>query len=197
MTSIFNFFSIIITAAIVENMVFARALATSHLMDRTRDYRSVFVLGGVMAVQSGLSAILIWFVRGLALFDNLRAYYRPLVYIACISVVYAVVCLVLKKWRPELFAAVSRLLSGVAFSGAVLGIQIVASTEHLSFLDTFAYALGGAVGVTIALLMIISARERLNFSKVPRSFTGLPILLIYVGILSLAIYGLIGHQLAA
>ena len=32
-------------------------------------------------------------------------------------------------------------------------------------------------------------------SKVPRAFRGLPILLIYIGILSLALYGLLGHPL--
>ena len=197
MNSLVNFFFIIVTAAIVENVVFARALATSHLMDRTRDFRNVLLLGGLMAIISGLSAIFIWLIKGLAIFDNLRAYYLPLIYLACISVVYVLVCLALKKWRPEGFVALGSLLSGVAYSGAVFGIQIIASNEHFGFADTFAYAIGGALGVTIALLMIISARERLNFSAVPRSFAGLPILLIYIGILSLAIYGLIGHQLAA
>lgn len=197
MNSITAFFSVLITAAIVENLVFARALGTSRIMDRTRDIRDVLSTGGTLTIMSGLATIFNHFVSRLDMVQSLRGHYRALVYMASISAVYTAVCLILRKLRPEILERMSGIISGVAFSGALLGLQIITMNEYSSLTSRLAYAIGGTLGLMVALLMLIFARERLSFSRVPRSFRGLPILLIYLGILSLAIYGLIGHPLAA
>ena len=62
-------------------------------------------------------------------------------------------------------------------------------------MKTCGFAFGSGAGYTLALLLISEGRKRIALSDVPRAFRGLPVALIYIGILSLAIYGLIGHQL--
>ncbi|MEG1448442.1 MAG: hypothetical protein RSC41_03840 [Oscillospiraceae bacterium] len=49
----------------------------------------------------------------------------------------------------------------------------------------------------LALLVILSAKTRLSYSNIPKIMKGLPILLIYIGLLSLGIFGLFGHPLPA
>ena len=36
----------------------------------------------------------------------------------------------------------------------------------------------------------------LDFCDIPKAFRGAPILFIYLGLISLALFGLVGHQLA-
>ncbi len=197
MNNLTSFFSVLVTAAIVENVVFARALGTSKLMDRTRETQDVLSTGGALTLMSALATLCNHQVSRIEAVAGMRAHYRALVYLACISVVYMAVCLMLRKFWPGILRRVGGLLSGVAFSGALLGLQIIALNEYSTLFGRLAYAIGGTLGLVVALLMIMFARERLSFSRVPSSFRGLPILLIYIGILSLAIYGLIGHPLAA
>lgn len=181
----------------MENVFFTRALATSHIMDRTRNYKDVIRLGSIMMLLSAISTIFIWFIRDAGLLEGVRAYYRPFVYIICISVVYVVVCLVMKKLKPDFFKEIGGLLPAVSYSGAVFGIQVIAANEYPGLFGSLLYSIGASAGVLAAFFIVNAARERLLISKVPRVFQGAPVLLIYIGILSLAIFGLIGHRLAS
>ena len=49
------------------------------------------------------------------------------------------------------------------------------------------------VGYLVAVFIVDEGRRRLRSKDVPSIFQGLPASLIYIGILSLAIYGLLGH----
>ena len=44
----------------------------------------------------------------------------------------------------------------------------------------------------VAVLVVDEGRRRLRSKDIPHIFRGLPSVLIYIGILSLAIYGLVG-----
>ncbi len=48
----------------------------------------------------------------------------------------------------------------------------------------------------MAVALVRGAQERLQSEAVPATFRGLPITLLYIGILALAIYGFTGHMLA-
>ena len=48
-------------------------------------------------------------------------------------------------------------------------------------------------GKTQALL-VNEARHRLRSKAIPKAFRGLPITLVYIGVLALAIYGFTGHS---
>ena len=49
----------------------------------------------------------------------------------------------------------------------------------------------GLIGL-VAVLVVDEGRRRLRSKDIPHIFRGLPSVLIYIGILSLAIYGLVG-----
>ena len=50
-------------------------------------------------------------------------------------------------------------------------------------------------GFGFAAIMVGYGISRLEYCHVPKVFKGVPIALIYLGLLSLAFYGLVGHQL--
>ena len=62
--------------------------------------------------------------------------------------------------------------------------------------EAVAGALGAGAGYLLAAILCWTIRERLDLCDIPRSFRGAPILFIYIGLLSLALFGLVGHQLA-
>ena len=94
-------------------------------------------------------------------------------------------------------APFEQLLASAAFNGAVFAAVLLAAADRLSLFQTVVYCLGSAAGLTLAMMLIHSGRERMELSEVPRAFRGLPVTMIYIDILCLAIYVLIGHQLPA
>ena len=48
--------------------------------------------------------------------------------------------------------------------------------------------------IVLAVLLVTEARHRLRSKAIPKAFRGLPITLVYIGVLALAIYGFTGHS---
>lgn len=46
----------------------------------------------------------------------------------------------------------------------------------------------------LAVMLVTEADRRLRSEAIPEAFRGLPITLIYIGVLALAIYGFTGHS---
>lgn len=58
----------------------------------------------------------------------------------------------------------------------------------------FAKGIGSGLGYVLAVLLVTEARHRLRSKAIPEAFRGLPITLVYIGVLALAIYGFTGHS---
>ena len=56
------------------------------------------------------------------------------------------------------------------------------------------FLLGSGLGYVLAVLLVTEARHRLRSRAIPKAFRGLPITLVYIGVLALAIYGFTGHS---
>ena len=54
-------------------------------------------------------------------------------------------------------------------------------------------AWAAAWGYLMAVLLVTEAQNRLRSQAIPSAFRGMPITLIYIGVLALAIYGFTGH----
>ena len=74
----------------------------------------------------------------------------------------------------------------------VLGTLLVAASQNYNLLQSIGFGFGSGVGYLVAVLVVDEGRRRLRSKDIPHIFRGLPSVLIYIGILSLAIYGLVG-----
>ena len=132
-----------------------------------------------------------WFIAPL---DN-RAQLRPLVYIASIAVVCLAEHLVL--WLLRSLPRRSQLLRIVplaALNSGVLGTVLVERTQTFTLGQSLGFGLGSGIGYVLAVLLVTEARHRLRSKAIPKAFRGLPITLVYIGVLALAIYGFTGHS---
>ena len=51
----------------------------------------------------------------------------------------------------------------------------------------------GRVGYVLAVILVNEGQRKIQNRNLPAAFRGLPITLIYIGILALAVYGFTGH----
>ena len=84
-------------------------------------------------------------------------------------------------------------LSLATCSTAVLGTMLVCANQNYTILQCIAFSLGSGLGYVFAVYIVREGRRRLRSKAVPSIFQGLPSSMIYIGVLSLAIYALVGH----
>ncbi|MCL2034321.1 MAG: hypothetical protein FWG94_06270 [Oscillospiraceae bacterium] len=184
-----------VTAFAVENAAFTRGLGLSKATLLLNSRWEGLIYGVVTTWMLVLSSFPVSLVNYYLLdVTFIRAIRAPL-YLLCVLASYVVTYILVVRFFPKFQHIVAAALPISAFNTALFGAFYVSGTQRFTFFETTGYALGTGLGYTIALLVIYYARKRLAISPVPRAFRGLPILLVYIGLLSLAIYGLIGHEL--
>lgn len=189
------FLSAALTASATENAAFVRALGLNKSTLLLKSPMKGILFGGTFTWMIALSSLLVslcnYILQDVSFVRAVRA---PL-YLACILFVYVVTYIFARLYAPATFEKILPVMPLATLNTALFGAFYISAMSGFSVLQTTGYALGTGLGYTVALLIIYYARKRLAISPVPRSFRGLPILLVYLGLLSLAIYGLIGHGL--
>ena len=180
------FFSYALLAIFAQNAVFTRALGVSRMVQLVGDDRTSSALFGMMLCITQVLVAPVAFLAGrfIAPLDN-RAQLRPLVYIASI----AVVCL-----AEHLVLWLLRIVPLAALNSGVLGTVLVERTQSFTLGESLGFGLGSGLGYVLAVLLVTEARHRLRSKAIPKAFRGLPITLVYIGVLALAIYGFTGHS---
>ena len=197
---LFIFFASAVTAMAVENPVFARALGVGRETLFMKSHRSGILLGGALTWMVSVSSLLVAIVNFFMAGSGAGAGTRPIAYLIGVAAVYLLTAKVLlvqikhPAWQGRV-AEVGQLLPLATFNSALFGAFYISVSQNFGFFGTIGYAIGTGAGYTAALLAIYFARKRLAISAVPRSFRGLPVLLVYMGLVSLALYGLIGRVL--
>lgn len=71
---------------------------------------------------------------------------------------------------------------------------LVERTQSFTLEQSMGFGLGSGLGYLLAVMLVTEADRRLRSEAIPEAFRGLPITLIYIGVLALAIYGFTGHS---
>lgn len=197
--SFFLFVMTAITALAVENAVLARGLGIGRGTMLMNSAFSGILLGGAFTWMVTLSSLLVALMNFLLRENPYITVIRPIAYLLSIFFVYTftvfLLARVLAPKQEGLSKQILALLPLSTFNSALFGAFYISASQNFLFTQTVGYALGTGVGYTAAIMIIYYGRKRLAISPVPRSFRGLPILLVYLGLISLALYGLIGHNL--
>ena len=180
-----QFLTYAVMAVFAENAVFFRALGVSRLNKLVNDPKiSTWQYCIPIILVQTISAPMGWAAQSLtlpALAKVLPGWLpvnalRPLVFLNCSLIAMGIV------WQ----------LPGATFNCCVLGTLLVAASQNYNLLQSIGFGFGSGVGYLVAVLVVDEGRRRLRSKDIPHIFRGLPSVLIYIGILSLAIYGLVG-----
>lgn len=191
--------AVLLSAVLLENIVLARAMLSGDLLG-AQSYRRLLRMGVRVTAVCVLGGLLSWLLGSwleLSLAES--AWRRPvveLVYLASAGLAYTVV---LRVDAPSPAQRGADYLQGGSELALQLGVPyaviLFGQQQSYPLLFALAWFFASGLGFTLALLLCAAVNERLSLSSVPRAFKGLPVRLVYAGILSMAIYALVGHQL--
>lgn len=189
------FFSYAVLAIFAQNAIFTRGLGVSRLVQLVGDKRtSRWWFALMLCITQVLVAPLAFYAgRLLAPLPN-RAQLRPVVHLACIAVVCLFELVVLKLAKGPRSGQLIRILPIAAVNSGVLGTVLVERIQSFTLEQSIGFGLGSGLGYLLAVMLVTEAQNRLRSRAIPEAFRGLPITLIYIGVLALAIYGFTGHS---
>lgn len=171
----------------IENAAFERALGVNVLLYAARKKENLIgIFIGVVYVTTLSSAFTCLTDRYLSDWE----YYEmllPFIYLFIISAVYLLTLVSVWRFFPSMFRKVKKYVHLSVFNCAVLGALFIQSQIGGTFAGYIGYGLGTGLGFLLAGYLIHAAEDRLNSDSVPASFRGMPITMIYIGVISLAL----------
>lgn len=192
------FFTYAVIAVFAQNAVFTRALGVSRLVKLAEDDAvDSLTFGALLCALQVISALLGYFVNRWCSGMPYWVYLRPLAMVLCSAgAFFLVLLIVVVCFRLHGAREIVAVLPMATFNTCILGTLLISTIQSFSLLQTLGFALGSGVGYVMAMLVVREGQERLQSEAVPATFRGLPVTLLYIGILALAIYGFTGHMLA-
>ncbi len=187
----------IISAAMVsifvQNAIFERAFGSNVTIyaSRKESHITGFTIG-ITAMTTVASAIT-YFLDSSLLELEYGWLFMPLIYVAVISVLYISALLFLWRLFPKVFARVKKYAHLAIFNCTVIGALFLNSNYGSDIWSYIGYGLGTGIGFFLASLLLNIAHEKLDSDKIPKAFRGYPIMLVYIGVISLAFYALVGY----
>ncbi|MEG1896096.1 MAG: Rnf-Nqr domain containing protein [Oscillospiraceae bacterium] len=199
--AITSFFMYAILAIGAQNAIFTRALGVSQGIRMVNDpKKNTWYFCGALTVFQVLTAIIVHLVLPLVDVLGYTEYKRfilPAIVVVVCAVSYVLVIIALSYMLSgALFKEVLKSVTSASINSAIVGTVIISVTKGLSLLDSIGFGLGSSIGYFFAMVLISEGDRKIAHSKVPTSFQGLPITLIYISILALAVYGLTGHMIS-
>ena len=185
--------SVAMVSVFVQNAIFDRALGANVVIYASRNDRHVigFTLG-ITAMTTIASAVSYVF-DSILLPLPLGWLFMPLVYVAVISVLYVLALLFFWRLFPKMFAKIRKYVHLAIINCTVIGALFLNSGYGSDIWSYIGYGFGTGIGFFLACFLLNIAHERLDSDKIPRVFRGYPIMLVYIGVISLAFSALVGY----
>lgn len=185
--------SLAMISIFTQNAIFDRAFGVNVVIYASRKDTHVtgFTLG--ITAMTTVASIITYFIDRALLSTEAGRYFLPLIYICVIGILYVAGLLVLWKYFHKTYKRVRKYAHLAIFNCAVIGALFLNSNYGSDLPSYIGYGFGSGIGFFLACFLLNIAHERLSSEKIPRVFRGYPIMMIYIGIVSLALNVLTGY----
>ncbi|MCI8553637.1 MAG: hypothetical protein HFJ80_01665 [Clostridiales bacterium] len=180
----------LLAAAFLQNMVLSAGFGTSIMLRIVRRPGELPLFTALLGLFSLLTVLIAYPVDLLLKVDPISKLFRPLIMVAIAAGLYIGASLLLKKKLPPLYRRLRRMLPLAALNNMVVGVALVVNHQFaLSLPGAIGLSLGSTFGFFLLSVLTAEAREKADNPDVPQAFRGMPLSLVYLGILALAVMG--------
>ncbi|MDW7644776.1 MAG: electron transport complex subunit RsxA [Desulfuromonadales bacterium] len=183
---------ILVGAIFVNNFVLARFLGICPFLGVSKKVETALGMGMAVTFVMTIAAVVTWFIQYFVLNPFGLEYLQTIAFILVIASLVQLVEMVIQKASPVLYQSLGIFLPLITTNCAVLGLAVLNIQKEYTFLESVIFAIGAALGFTLAMVLFAGLRERVDMCPVPRSFQGTAIALVTAGLLSLAFMGFAG-----
>lgn len=183
---------LMISSSLVSNVVLSQFLGLCPFLGVSKKVDTALGMGGavifVITIASGVAAVIYKVI--LERFDI--TYLQTIVFILVIAALVQFVEMFLRKAMPSLYEALGVYLPLITTNCAVLGVAITNVQKEYGILTGIVNGFATAAGFTVAIVILAGIREKLEYNHIPRSFQGMPAVLLTAGLMAIAFCGFSG-----
>jgi|TARA_B110000881_G_scaffold146805_1_gene129992 electron transport complex protein RnfA len=187
-----NFLSIIVAAALVNNLILIQLVGVSSLFYSTKKLPQAIEFALFNFAVLFLASVVNISVYRFILLPLHLEFFRLVVFVATSALLTTLFLHVITKRLPFSTRQQGLLLFLTGGNSAVLGATLLSSTSVLSLGENIAYSFGAALGYSLMIVGFAALRIRLEFADVPAPFRGSSIQLITAGLVAISLLGFAG-----
>ncbi|ATW25899.1 electron transport complex protein RnfA [Candidatus Formimonas warabiya] len=187
-----EYFTLFMGAVIVNNFVLTRFLGLCIFFGISKNFSASVGMGMAVTSVMTLSSILAWVVYNYVLAPYNLTFLTTVVFVVLIASFVQLLEMIIKKHAPTLYGMWGIYLLLIATNCIVLGVPLINAESNFNFIKSVIYAIGSGVGFAVAIILMASLREKLQYADVPKPLQGLGIAFILAGMLALSFLGFSG-----
>jgi len=178
---------IVVSAALVNNFTLTLFLGLCSFLGVTGKVSTALRMGAadtfVLVLTSLAASILDRYVLDAA------PYLRIIAFIVVIAALVQIVEMFIKKFSRTLFRELGIYLPLITTNCAILGLALFQTNRGYGVVQGLAFAIGAGLGLTLALTLMGSIRERVELSDSPLFARSMGIVLVVASCMSMAFMG--------
>jgi electron transport complex protein RnfA len=183
-------FWIFISAMLVNNFTLVLFLGLCPFMGVSGRVATALRMGAANVFVLTITSLVASFLNAYVLAS--APYLRLISFIVVIASLVQIVEMTIKKVSPTLFRELGIYLPLITTNCAILGLAIFQTNRGYGVMEGLFFAVGAGAGLTLALVLMASIRERTELADVPAMARNMGLVLIIAGSLSLAFMGFAG-----
>lgn len=183
---------ILIGSSLVSNVVLSQFLGLCPFLGVSRKVKTAAGMGGAVIFVITLASFVAGVINQFVLIKFQVQYLDTIVFILVIAALVQFVEMFLRKAMPSLYEALGVYLPLITTNCAVLGVAINNEQAEYGILTGMVNGFATAVGFTVSIVILAGIREKIEYNDVPKSFQGMPIVLLTAGLMAIAFCGFSG-----
>ena len=183
---------IMMSAALANNYILRQFLSICPFLGVSRELKNATGMSLSVIFVMLLATAITWPIQIYLLNRNGLEFLQTVVFILVISSLVQFVEIVLRKYMPALNNALGIYLPLMTTNCAILGVTILNINKAFTFAESMVNSLGAGLGLFLAMVIFSGIRSHTENANPPKSFSGMPLTLVSLAILSLAFYGFSG-----
>lgn len=173
---------------LATNLVLTQALGTGTLLIMSESRKKLLITSVLITLFTSVGSVMTYLAD--CLLPEKFSDFKLFCYVIAVGILYIVFLKIFSIAGKEKFSEYKKYIHISVFNCAVMGTLLTISRKYTTIGEYFSAGLTSGLGFVIAVLILMSAYRQLNSIKVPTAFRGFPAMLIYLGIISMAVYTL-------
>ena len=192
MESVKDMLILLIGSSLVSNVVLSQFLGLCPFLGVSKKIKTAAGMGTAVIFVITLASAVTGAIYKYVLQALGVEYLQTIVFILVIAALVQFVEMFLRKAMPSLYEALGVYLPLITTNCAVLGVAITNVQNEYGILTGVVNGFATSVGFTISIVILAGIREKMEYNDVPKSFQGMPIVLLTAGLMAIAFCGFSG-----
>jgi electron transport complex protein RnfA len=180
-------------AIFINNFVFSRFLGFCPFFTVSKKPYFAVIPGLAVTVLMTLTCAVLYPLNHYVLAPMiLEKYLQTAVFVFLAYLITQAAQFAMKRIMPYSSGEIFSYFPLLSSNCAVLGAAFIIINENYNIIQGLVFSFSSGIGLTLALLMMSSVKERIDSPHIPAAFKDLPISLISAALMALSMYGFTG-----